>query len=76
MDTTTKKLTDDQKEELGAMTGFKEKTSEKGKLKKMQKSLKSVRGDYIGFYEYQSERSLEGELYYNPLAELFFKWMR
>ena len=64
MDTTTKKLTDDQKEELGAMTGFKEKTSEKGKLKKMQKSLKSVRGDYIGFYEYQSERSLEGELYY------------
>lgn len=64
MDTTVTKLTDDQKADLGAMTEFKEKTSPEGKLKKMNKSLKSVQGSYGGFYEYQSERSLRGEFYY------------
>ena len=64
MDTTVTKLTEEQKEDLGAMTGFKEKTTQKEKLKKMNKNLKTVRGSYGGFYEYQSGRSLEGELYY------------
>jgi uncharacterized protein len=64
MDTTVTKLTDDQKEDLGAMTGMTEKSSPEAKIKKMNKSLSSVRGSYGGFYEYQSGRSLEGELYY------------
>lgn len=64
MDTTVTKLTDEQKEDLGAMTGMKEKTTQKEKLKKMNKNLATVRGNYGGFYEYQSGRSLEGELYY------------
>ncbi len=64
IDTTVTKLTDEQKEDLGAMTGMKEKTTQKEKLKKMNKNLATVRGNYGGFYEYQSGRSLEGELYY------------
>ncbi|MEJ8817503.1 DUF418 domain-containing protein [Lacibacter sp. H407] len=64
IDTTVTKLTDQQKEELGAMTGFKEKSTQKEKLKKMEKSTKSVRGDYFGFYEYQSERSFRTEVFY------------
>ena len=44
MDTTQTKLTDIQKDQLQAMTGFKEKTSPEGKKKSMQKSLDKVRG--------------------------------
>lgn len=64
MDTTTIKLTDQQKEDLGAMTALKEKASEKAKLKETTKNLAIVRGDYWGFYDYQSARSLRGELFY------------
>ncbi len=64
MDTTVTKLTDAQKGDLGAMTEFKEKASPEGKAKKMEKSLTSVRGNYGGFYEYQSERSFKGEINY------------
>ncbi len=64
MDTSVTKLTEDQKADLGAMTEFKEKASLEGKIKKMNKSLKSVQGNYGGFYEYQSERSLKGEFFY------------
>jgi uncharacterized protein len=64
MDTTVTKLTDQQKEDLGAMTGFKDKASPKEKIKQMEKNLKSVRGNYGGFYEYQSGRSFEGEVFY------------
>jgi uncharacterized protein len=64
MDTTVTKLTDEQKASLSAMTEFKEKTSPSGKEKQMQKSLKAVRGSYGEFYEYQSERSFQGEVHY------------
>lgn len=64
LDTTTTKLTEQQKEDLGAMTGFKEKTSQESKIKKMEKGLSSVRGSYGGFYEYQSERSFHGAIFY------------
>ncbi len=64
LDTTVTKLTDEQKEDLGAMTGLKEKTSKESKVKKMEKNLETVRGSYSGFYQYQSGRSMEGELYY------------
>ncbi len=64
LDTTVTKLTDTQKEDLGAMTGFKEKASMDAKKKKMEKNLATVRGSYGGFYEYQSERSFRGEVHY------------
>ena len=63
-DTTQIKLTDDEKAELGAMTGLKEKNSAEGEKKEMEKSLRKVRGDYASFYEYQSERSFYGEVHY------------
>ena len=64
IDTTETKLTDQQKEDLGAMTEFKEESTPEGKTKKMEKSLKAVRGNYGGFYEYQSERSMRSEINY------------
>jgi uncharacterized protein len=64
IDTTVTKLTDDQKEELGAMTGFKEKTTPEAKKKQMEKNLAVVRGGYSAFYKYQSERSFYGEVHY------------
>ncbi len=64
MDTSVTKLTDEQKGKLGAMTEFKEKASPEGTKKQMEKSLKSVRGSYGEFYEYQSERSFRGEIHY------------
>jgi uncharacterized protein len=64
IDTTATKLTDKQKEELGAMTGIKEKTSLEGKKKEMEKGLAAVRGSYSEFYKYQSERSFRGEVHY------------
>lgn len=64
IDTTTTKLTDEQKEYLGEMTGFKEKVSQEGKRKKMEKSLKAMRGSYGELYEYQSERSFKTEVFY------------
>ena len=64
LDTTVTKLTDDQKEALGEMTGFKEKTTLEAKKKKMEKNLASVRGSYSEFYKYQSERSFHGEVHY------------
>ncbi len=64
IDTTVTKLTEKQKEELGEFIGFKEKVSQEGKIKKMEKSLKAVRGNYSDFYTYQSNRSFYVEVYY------------
>ena len=64
IDTTVTKLTDDRKEALEAMTGFKEKASPAAKKKQMEKNLAAVRGSYSGFYKYQSERSFFGEVHY------------
>lgn len=64
LDTTVNKLSDEQKEKLEAMTGMKEKSSPEAKQKKMKKNLETVRGSYGGFYEYQSERSFEGEIHF------------
>jgi uncharacterized protein len=64
IDTTVTKLTDSQKEDLEAMTGMKEKSSAEAKKKKMEKNLQIVRGDYGGFYEYQSGRSFESEVHF------------
>lgn len=64
LDTSVTKLNEKQKAQLGDMTGFKEKVSAEGKIKKMNKSLTAMRGTYGELYKYQSERSVRGELYY------------
>ncbi|MBI1342066.1 MAG: DUF418 domain-containing protein [Terrimonas sp.] len=64
LDTTVTKLTDQQQEELGAMNGFKEKSSMDGRKKKMDKSLKAMRGSYGELYQYQSQRSFNVEIFY------------
>jgi uncharacterized protein len=72
IDTTKTKLTAEQEEKLGAMTGFKEKNSAEGRKKEMESSLKKVRGDYATFYKYQSERSffMETWFFYNGIWDL------
>lgn len=64
LDTTKSKLTEVQKEKLEAYTGFKEKASPEGKKKQMEKSLRGMRSNYPALYEYQSERSYNGEIFY------------
>ncbi|RYG44227.1 MAG: DUF418 domain-containing protein, partial [Chitinophagaceae bacterium] len=63
-DTSVVKLTEEQTEKVEAMTEMKEKSSPKAKKKQMEKSLKKVRGSYAELYEYQSQRSMQGELMY------------
>ncbi len=70
MDTSVVKLNNKQKEQLDAMVGFKEKTSHEGKIKKMENSLASVRGNYSDFYKYQSERTFHTEVFFL----YFFGW--
>ncbi|MBC7890297.1 MAG: DUF418 domain-containing protein [Ferruginibacter sp.] len=64
LDTTRVKLTDQQKEELGAMTGFKEKSTLESKRKEMEKNLRQVRGSYPQVYENLSNLSSYFEFYY------------
>jgi uncharacterized protein len=42
---------------------MKEKSTPEAKKKLLEKNLAIVRGDYAGFYKYQSERSFQGEVH-------------
>ena len=64
IDTTQTKLTPMQSDQMAAYTEYKEGTSAEGKKKKMEKSLRYMQGSYAELYEYQSERSFHGEVYY------------
>lgn len=64
LDTSIVKLTDQQKDELGAMTGFKEKAGKESQLKEMKKNLRQVRGSYAEVYRNLSNASANGEFYY------------
>ncbi len=72
MDTSTTKLTDAQKEELGAMTSLKEESSLESRKKKMESNLRKVRGDLATFYDYQSERSffMETAFFYKGIWDI------
>ena len=63
-DTSLVKLNDEEKTKLAAMTAMKEKSTPEAKKKRMENSLKKVRGNYSDFYDYQSERSYRGEISY------------
>ena len=63
-DTTKIKLTVDEKEALGEMKRFKEKTTLEAKKKKAETSVKKMTGDYATLYKYQSQRSYDDEIDY------------
>ncbi|MEO6731853.1 MAG: DUF418 domain-containing protein [Ferruginibacter sp.] len=64
LDTTKVKLTDQQKEELGAMTALKEKFGSESQLKEMKKNLRQVRGSYEEVYQNLSNVSAKLEFFY------------
>jgi uncharacterized protein len=64
MDTTVTKLTDRQKEDMGAMTGFRERYTKEGKKKRADKSKLMMTGSYTDLYNYQSNRSYDTEIFF------------
>ncbi|MEO7768052.1 MAG: DUF418 domain-containing protein [Ferruginibacter sp.] len=65
LDTTKIKLTEQQKEELGAMTELKEKSSMEAQHKEMDKNLRQVRGSYPEVYQNLSNLSTYFEFHYS-----------
>jgi uncharacterized protein len=55
IDTTKVKLTESQKERLGAMTEFKEKSSHESKVKRMETAIRKTTGSYEDLYETRTD---------------------
>ncbi|MBS1935792.1 MAG: hypothetical protein JST96_17465, partial [Bacteroidetes bacterium] len=70
IDTTKIKLTDQQKEDLGAYTGFKDETSIESLKKQMEKNLRHIRGNYASVYNNISDTSARFEF----LASYYLVW--
>ncbi len=66
MDTTQAKLNAIQKEQLGAMKDFKERSSTESKSKRMEKTILKNTGGYEALYEYRTNR------YISQLVEYLF----
>lgn len=64
IDTTKVKLTELQQEQLGAMTGMKEKSDTAMLRKEMKKNLQKATGSYSQLYNYISNISTKLEFYY------------
>ena len=64
LDTSVVKLTEQQKGELGAMTGFKERSGVEAQRKEMEKNQREVRGSYAELYNNLSTISAQGEFQY------------
>ena len=64
MDTSTIKLTDKQKDQLGAMTRMKEKSDTAALRKEMKKNLEKMQGSYSVVYKYISDVSTKIEFFY------------
>ena len=64
IDTTRTKLNEVQKEELGAMTGLKEKADTASQRKEMNKNLREIRGTYAQLYNNLSNISTKLEFFY------------
>lgn len=64
IDTTKTKLTDQQQEELGAMTGMKEKSDTAALKKAMKRNLEKSLGSYGETYEYISNVSAKLEFFF------------
>ena len=64
LDTTKTKLTATQKEYLGEMTGFKERSTLESRKKLVEESTRKVTGGYEQFYRFQSARSFRTEVHF------------
>jgi uncharacterized protein len=61
LDTTKVKLSDQQKEQLEAYQGFKQRMTKDSKKKRVEKNTRMVQGSYENLYEVHSEHSYDGE---------------
>jgi len=61
MDTTKVKLTEEQKDDLTAMEGFKERSKPESRKKRADKEVKQITGTYGTLYERRSDMSARGE---------------
>ena len=68
MDTTKVKLTERQKEELDAMTKFKENSTQETKRKKMDRSILLTTGNYADLYEYRTNMYINVLVKYTYMA--------
>jgi uncharacterized protein len=64
IDTTQTKLSVQQQDDLGAINGMKEESSREAKVKKAEKEINAIGGDYASLYKAQSDKSVHVELYY------------
>jgi uncharacterized protein len=64
LDTSMQKLTAEQKLDLAGMNALKQQYSLESKKKDVEESINKIGGDYAALYEYQSERSYHGEIFY------------
>ena len=55
IDTTKTKLTEQQKEELGAMMDFKDNSTKAKKIKKMERAIRLTNGSYEQVYEFRTD---------------------
>ena len=62
LDTTRVKLTDEQKEDLGAMQGFKNRSKPETKRNDAEKEVRQITGGYAELYEKRSDQAARGEL--------------
>ncbi|MES2774695.1 MAG: DUF418 domain-containing protein [Bacteroidota bacterium] len=75
LDTTKVKLTDQQKDDLGAMTGLKQRESIQSKREDMERNQRQVRGSWVQVYENLSNASAKLEFihtYYGIWDVLIF----
>ncbi|HEX2845979.1 MAG TPA: DUF418 domain-containing protein [Chitinophagaceae bacterium] len=70
IDTTTTKLTVQQKEAIEALNGLKEKSSFEAKRKSAEKEIRAITGNYASLYAAQSDKSVYAEFYYT----YFYIW--
>ena len=63
IDTTTTKLTDKQKEQLGAMNEIKESSTPEAKKKKIEKQIAAITGSYSDLYKERSAAAERSETY-------------
>jgi uncharacterized protein len=70
IDTTKTKLNEQQKDDLGAMTSFKESAGTESLHKEMEKNLRQIRGNYGSVYENISNNSAR----YEFIGSYYYIW--
>lgn len=68
IDTTQVKLTDQQKEDLGAMTEFRQNSSHEKKITRVEKARKKMTGNYGQLYEFRTDQYLSSVMRYTYMS--------